>query len=389
MTGESFTYAIVLIFAGAAFLGTLFLYARQSLIVAYILLGILIGPAGLGLIDDVERVHQIAELGIIFLLYLLGLNLHPQKLIQMFREVSAVTLVSALGFLVMGAAIALAFGFPWIDALVIGAACMFSSTILALKLLPTTTLHHRHAGGIIISVLLIQDLIAIVIMIVLQGFGAADMGAVDIVKLTLALPVLLAVAFGLERYLLIPLLQRFDRVNEYAFLLAIGWCLGVAQLAAWLGLSYAIGAFIAGVSLAAGPIARYIADSLKELRDFFLIIFFVSLGASFQVSFLAQITIPALVLSAAVIVVKPVVFRWLLGRAGEKPGLSWEMGARLGSGSEFALLIALMALQAGVISARASYLIQAMTLICFLASSYIIVLKYPTPSAVSDKLRQD
>lgn len=382
-------FSIFLIFTGAAALATLFLYARQSLIVAYILLGMLAGPAGFGLVDEPELVSDIANIGIIFLLYLLGLNLYPQKLVQMLREATTVTLVSAVVFLLLGFVVALIFGFPWTEALLIGAACVFSSTILGLKLLPTTALHHRHAGEIIISVLLIQDMIAILLMVLLQGFGSGDAIGAELLKLILALPAVVAVAFLIERYVIANLLHRFDRISEYTFLLAIGWSLGIAQLAAWAGLSYEIGAFIAGVTLAASPVARYIAESLKPLRDFFLVIFFFSLGAAFEIQSLTQILIPTLVLVTLLTLLKPVVFRFLLVSSGETPKLSWEMGVRLGSGSEFSLLIAVIALETGFIGAQASYLIQAMTLLTFLVSSYLIVLIYPTPIAASDRLRQD
>lgn len=389
MISHEIQFTIFLIFAGAALLATLALYARQTLIVAYIVLGMLIGPSGIGLVTNPDAVMDIAQIGIMFLLFLLGLNLHPQKLVEMFGEAMVVTLVSSLVFAAAGYGLALAFGFQGLDAVLIGASCMFSSTILALKLLPATALHHRHAGEIIISVLLIQDLVAILIMLLLQGLGSAGAVWTDLGLLLVALPALIGLAFLLEHYVLLTLLRRFDQIGEYTFLLAIGWCLGMAQLAAWAGLSHEIGAFIAGVTLAASPIARFIAESLRPLRDFFLVIFFVSLGVGFDITVLDDVLLPALAFTALIIVIKPPVFRALLVRSGEKPRLSWEIGARLGQGSEFSLLIALLAVQSGAIGNQASYLIQATAVFCFLVSSYLIVLFYPTPIAVSDKLRQD
>lgn len=389
MASHELQFTIFLIFAGAALLATLALYARQALIVAYIVLGVLVGPSGLALVVEPETVADIAQIGIMFLLFLLGLNLHPQKLVEMFGEATLVTIVSSLAFALAGYGLAAAFGFGGMDALVIGATCMFSSTILALKLLPATALHHRHAGEIIISVLLIQDLIAILIMLLLQGLGTPGAVWTELARLLVALPVLIGLAFLLEHFVLVTLLQRFDRIGEYVFLVAIGWCLGMAQLAAWAGLSHEIGAFIAGVALAASPIARFIAESLRPLRDFFLVIFFVSLGVSFDISVLGEVLVPALAFTVLLIVIKPPIFRALLGGAGEKKRLSWEIGARLGQGSEFSLLIALVAVESGVIGDQASYLIQAIAVLCFLVSSYLIVWLYPTPIAVSDELRQD
>ncbi len=140
---------------------------------------------------------------------------------------------------------------------------MFSSTIIGLKLIPTTVLHHQHTGEIIISVLLLQDIIAIVLLLVLEASAQESMSWMSLSKPLLALPLLVLITYLVEKYILIRLIRLFDRIQEYIFLLAIGWCLGVAEAAEWMGLSYEIGAFIAGVSIASSPIALFIAESLK------------------------------------------------------------------------------------------------------------------------------
>ena len=171
--------------------------------------------------------------------------------------------------------------------------------------------------------------------------------------------------------------------------MAIGWCLSMAELAHAIGLSAEIGAFIAGVMLATNPIALFIAESLKPLRDFFLVIFFFSLGASFDLSIVNAVLLPSLVFAAVFLMLKPFSFDWLLQRYGEESGRSHEVGVRLGQVSEFSLFIAVLALDSGVIGEKASYLIQVSTLLTFVVSSWFIVLRYPTPIAVSEKLRRD
>jgi len=193
----------------------------------------------------------------------------------------------------------------------------------------------------------------------------------------------------LQEQVLSKLIARFDTIQEYVFPVSIGWCLGFAELARWLGLSSEMGAFIAGVALAASPISTFIAESLKPLRDFFLVLFFFALGATVEISMMGTVFIPALVLALIVLVIKPPLFRWLLWKSGEIPSTSKEIGFRLGQISEFSLLISVLALSQGLISAKAAYLIQAAALITFVISPYFIVLKYPTPIAVSSKLRRD
>ena len=281
------------------------------------------------------------------------------------------------------------FGFALIDATVVGVAAMFSSTIIGLKLLPTTVLHHRHTGEVIVSVLLLQDVIAIISMLVIQSLGSGDLPTLGIIAVILSLPLLVLIVAVVARYALIPLFQRFDKIQEYVFLLAIGWCLGVAQTAHSLGLSYEIGAFIAGVAIATNPISRFIAESLKPIRDFFLVMFFFALGAGLNMQVIGEVMVPAALLALLVLLIKPVAFKFMLTRVSETEKLGWETGWRLGQMSEFSLLIAFMALQTGLIASGAAYLIQVATMITFIGSSYMIVLRYPTPIAVSDKLRRD
>ncbi len=389
MTSDPVVYTVFLIFTGAAVLATVALAARQALLVAYIVLGIAFGPWGLKLVTDAALIKEISHVGIMFLLFLLGLNLPPKKLGKLLAETTLVTVASSLAFAAAGYGVARAMGMGHGEALLVGSAMMFSSTIIGLKLLPTTTLHHQRTGEIIVSVLLLQDLIAIVILLLLKVGGHGDLPLGELGLLLISLPGLALFAYLFERFVLIRLIRRFDRIQEYIFLMAIGWCLGIAELAAAIGLSAEMGAFIAGVMLATSPIALFIAESLKPLRDFFLVIFFFSLGAGFDLGVLAQVIVPALVLAVLAMLIKPWVFRWLLVRSGESPQRAMEIGVRMGQISEFSLLIAVLGLDLGVIGERASYLIQTATLITFVASSYFVVLRYPTPIAVSDRLRRD
>jgi len=358
MPDNTIVYSIFLIFTGAAIFATLALFARQALIVGYIILGIIFGPWGFALIDDASLIADISHIGIIFLLYLLGLDLLPQQLMQMLGKALKVTLISSIIFACFGYLTGFIFGYSAAESILIAMVTMFSSTIIGLKLLPTTTLHHKHTGQIIISILLIQDLIAIIILLLLQGYGKGGDLVQDIVLQLFALPVLIGITWLIQRYVLIKLIIKFDQIHEYIFLLAIAWCLGIAELATLIGLSHEIGAFVAGVSLASSPIAFFITERLRPLRDFFLIIFFFSLGAGFNISLLRELIAPALLLATLIIVVKPKVFAFLLKKEGEKKHISREVGFRLGQSSEFSLLIAVLAVQSQFIGETTSNMIQ-------------------------------
>ena len=390
MLGEhNVIFAIFLIFSGAAVLSTLSLITRQSMLVAYIVLGIILGPWGLGLFANSEMIHNVGDIGIIFLLFLLGLHLPPQKLKHMLRKVTWVGVISSVIFMMVGFLVGWISGFTFVESVVIGAAMMFSSTIIGIKLLPTTVLHHQHTGEVMISVLLFQDLIAITVLLLMQGALASGVLVRDMLLILVGFPAILLFAFLFERYVLVALFSRFNRIKEYMFLVSIAWCLSMAQLASLLGLSAEIGAFIAGVSIASSPVSVYIAESLKPVRDFFLVMFFFAVGASFNLDYLSAVIIPGFVLMVLLMVIKPFTYKFLLQKVGEDKPVAWEVGVRLAQVSEFSLIIAYMGLDSHIIGNAAAYVIEATTILTFMVSSYWVVMKFPTPVAVSDRLRRD
>ncbi|GAA6146207.1 cation:proton antiporter [Thalassolituus maritimus] len=384
---QDIVFSFFLIFAGALVLATVALYTRQPVLVAYIVLGGIAGPYGMGWIEHPDELIDMAHIGIIFLLFLLGLDMQPSALFSVLRKAMLVALISSLLFFGIGAGITFLLGFSTMDAVIVGLACMFSSTIIGLKLLPTTVLHHKHSGDLMVGLLLIQDMIAILTLILLGVMeGESD---TPVWQPFIALPLLAVGCYLIVKFVLLPLIKRFDRYQEYLFIMAIGWCLAVAEGAAMMGLSAEIGAFIAGVTLATSPIAQFMAISLKPLRDFFLVMFFFTLGAGVNLDLLGDVIWGAALLAGAVLILKPVIFRMLLGKMSESSTLAWDVGFRLGQISEFSLLVAFVALESALLSERGSLLIQATAIITFIISSYIVVFNYPNPIAVKDKLRRD
>ena len=169
----------------------------------------------------------------------------------------------------------------------------------------------------------------------------------------------------------------------------MGWCLGIASAAHFAGLSFEIGAFVAGVSLATSPIAQYIAESLRPLRDFFLVLFFFSVGAELNIALLLEVFFPTLLLALALVAIKPSVFAILLKWQGEAGATAWEVGYRLGQASEFSLLVSYVAVGAALLSKEAAHVIQGATVITLILSSYAVIFRYPSPIAISAKLRRD
>ncbi|MBT3566194.1 MAG: cation:proton antiporter [Porticoccus sp.] len=386
---EAVFQSFFFIFTGSAIVATIAIYGRQPLLVGYIALGVLIGPFGFGWVPDINLLSEISEIGIIFLLFLLGLDLQPQALVSALKKVTVVTFISSFIFSLIGYFIAHLFHYSPTECLVIGAAMMFSSTLICIKLLPTTVLHHRHVGEMIIGLLLMQDFLAIFVLLILLSSASGQIDITQIGLTLLTLPLLALFAWGFVKLVLLKLIAKFDQMGEYIFLLSIGWCMGLSEIAEVLGLSREIGAFIAGITIASSPISQHIALKLKPLRDFFLIMFFFSVGAGFNLSLLPEVALAAAVLAVAMLTAKPVIFRFLLEKQSEKKDLAWDIGFRLGQISEFSLLIAYVAYKAAVIGELASHLIQATAIFTFLISSYIVIYNFPSPIATNSKLRRD
>jgi len=386
---HSLFFSFFVIFSGAAILATFSLYTHQPIIVAYVLLGLVAGPSGFQWVSDPELLNEISHIGIVFLLFLLGLDMQPSSLIHVLKKASLVALISSVFFFAIGYFAGQAFHFTANESLIMGAAMMFSSTIIGIKLLPTTVLHHKHMGELMIGLLLIQDMLAIVVLLVIGSSGNQGSSQASFLLTALALPCLILGAYLVVKWLILPLLEKFDLFHEYLFLMAIGWCLGLAVLAEFLGLSKEIGAFIAGITLATHPVAQFMTDKLKPIRDFFLVLFFFALGASFKLHVLADIWLYALILSVVVIVIKPITFKVLLSQQLERSGMAWDVGFRLGQISEFSLLIVYLALSSNLIGEQAAHVIQATAVLTFILSTYIVIFNYPNPIAPADRLRRD
>ena len=385
---DGYFQIICVIVVSASLLAWLACRFRQPVLLGYFLCGVLIGPWGLGIVNQTELLSHISRIGVTLLLFLAGLVLHPKQLGSFFRTAMIVTFGGCFGMWLLLFGILKICGNSFSESLIMGVALMFSSTILAIKLLPTTTLHQKRMGGICIAVLIAQDIIAvIVIMLVgLDGSGSLWWFIPALAGKAVLFVVLVMLA---EQYLLRRMMQSVEMFNEVLLMLCLGWCLGVAVLAEHIGLSYEIGAFVAGVAMARWKLSLIFSEQLKPLRDFFLMFFFFVLGAEFDVHLIATVWMQAVVLGVLIVGIRPFFLSWLLRISGEKPEFAKETGFRLGPASEFALIIVVAAVAHGRLSEKSSHLVQFATIITMLISSYIVVFRYPTPIGITSDKKKD
>ena len=382
MINDELITSLSWVYGGAAVISTIALLSGQSMIIGYILLGIVFGPFGIALVTDPEIALQVGHVGMIFLLFLAGLHLDPKNLLEMLKKAVFVTITTSVVFVaVVFALLVFLGGFTMTECVVLALSMMFSSTLLGLKLLPSDRLHSHPVGETIISVLLIQDLLAILLMVVFNVVGNGSSSYEDIFKLVFSIPLLLGGAFFVERFVLTRLFGIFESVREYLFILAVGWCLLMSEFAAILDLSREIGAFVAGVSIASGSVSVYLAECLSPLRDFFLVLFFFSIGAGLDFDTVVSLSIPTIILAVTLMIMKPLMYWFVLNLEKETDqGHNWEAGVRLGQASEFSILVSQVASQSKLLTGAALGLINATTVLTFILSSYWVARSFITPN---------
>lgn len=367
---------IAAVLAVAAAIGAIALWLRQPLIVAFILVGILVGPAGLNWVHALDQLDLFAKLGIGLLLFVVGLKLDP----RLIRAVGPVSIVAGLGQMAITAALgyllAHSLGMTSLHAFYVAAALTFSSTIIIVKLLSDKREIDALHGRIALGILIMQDIVVIVLMIGVTAYGAGSQELqfgkqiLNVVGKGVGFLVLVAIV---TRYLLPPLLRSLARWPELLSLFAIAWAIGLASLGTGLGFSLEVGAFVAGVALASAPYRAMLAARLVSLRDFLLLFFFIDLGVHVDLSQLAAALGPALLLSLFVLIGKPIMIMALVGAMGYAKRTTATVGLAMGQISEFSLILAALGLGLGHIDEPVMGLITLVGLITIGFSTYMIL----------------
>lgn len=346
---------------------------KQPLILAYIVGGVLVGPAAFNLIASNETFDTFSSIGIALLLFIIGLGLNIAVIGKLGKAVfmTAGVLLAVVGGI--GSFVTSLFGFGLTEALIIGLSLFFSSTIIIVKFLSDKREQNRLHGQIAIGVILLDDIIATLALLFVaasQGGGGAGLESIGRLMFNGAL---LAGGLILASSWLLPRLARsMASSQEMLFLFAIAWGFGVASLFELAGFSIEIGSLFAGVSLAALPYAQEIEARLKPLRDFFVVLFFIVLGASLDVDNLSSAIVPALILSAVVLILKPLSIITTLGKLGFTKRVSFKAGINLSQISEFSIVLIVLAVSTGMVSANASTIITLVAVITIAVSSYLI-----------------
>lgn len=369
---------IVITAAVFAFLGKAI---RMPSIVAYILAGITLGPV-LGLVELSHSLHLIAEVGIALLLFLVGLELSFAKI----RDVGKVAVVAGLGQVVFtalgGLVLCLGLGFEFIPALFLAVALTFSSTVVVVKLLDQKGELGRLYGRIAVGIFLVQDLVVIGVLTLLTGLqvgGSFELGAVllGLAKAIGGMLLLLAVTLLASRYLLPKPFAWAARSQDTSFIWALFWCFSVTALAGLMGLSVEVGAFLAGIALAQLPYNDDLHRRLHPLMNFFVAIFFVTLGVQMNLGAAQEYWLSAVVLSLFVIIGNPLIFLIIITRMGYSELTAFRTSVTVAQISEFSFVFAAMGLAAGLIGEGVLSVVAVVGIVTIATSAYMIIYTEP------------
>ncbi|MBG57100.1 cation:proton antiporter domain-containing protein [Porticoccus hydrocarbonoclasticus] len=364
----------------AAIGGFIAQFLRQPLIVAFIAIGILVGPSGFGMVSHSSEIELFARLGIALLLFVVGLKLD----LHIIRTVGPVALASGLGQVlftsVVGYLIALLMGMSPVIALYVAVALTFSSTIIIVKLLSDKREVDSLHGRIAVGFLIVQDIVVVLVMIGLTAFGQAEeginIGREALVILLKGALMLIGVAL-LMRYVLPRLLQRMAHSSELLMLFAIAWAVLGASIGDLLGFSKEVGAFLAGISIASTAYREQVAARLVSLRDFLLLFFFIELGASLDILNLGGQLGTAMIFSLFVLVGNPLIVMAIMGYMGYRKRTGFLAGLTVAQISEFSLILAALGLSLGHLGQDTVGLITLVGLITISVSTYMILYSHP------------
>ncbi len=367
---------IAALLALASATGFVGLVLRQPLIVSFIIVGLIAGPSALDLVHSDAEITLLSELGIVMLLFLVGIKLD----LALIRSLGTVSLLTGLGQVaftsLIGYAIGLALGLDPLTNFYIAAALAFSSTIIIVKLLSDKRESDSLHGKISLGILIVQDLIVVIAMIGLSAIGISagtdGHGGATVQSLLISSLVLILFVMGFVRYLATPITEKLAFAPELLVVFAIALAAIFAAAGDATGLGKEVGGLLAGVALASTPYRETIAARLAPLRDFLLLFFFIALGAAIDLSVLGGNVLYGVMLSLFVLIGKPLIVLIIMGAMGYRKRTGFLAGITLAQISEFSLILVAMGASLGHIDQETLGLVTLVGLVTIAASTYMI-----------------
>ncbi|MBI2663711.1 cation:proton antiporter [Candidatus Woesearchaeota archaeon] len=366
-------FEIGIILVIAALITGLIRILKQPVIIGYIITGLLVSPYFLNVARSTDTIQLFSQIGVALLLFIVGLNLTP-KVIKEFGLISLITGVGQVIFTsVIGYIISVALGFSMIESLYIAVALTFSSTIIIMKLLSDKKDLETLYGKISIGFLLVQDFIAIFILIAISTLSNSEGANYLALRLILKGILVFIILTFISKYLLPNLSNFFAKSQEYLFLFSIAWGFGLAMLFQYLGFSIEIGALVAGITLSISIYNQEISSKMKPLRDFFMILFFIFLGSQMAFGSINNLIYPALIFSLFILIGNPLIVIILMGLFGYSKRIGFLVGLTVAQISEFSLILIALGVKVGHLSPEILTLVTIVGLVTIAGSTYLII----------------
>ncbi len=383
---EGFFIEFTVIITMCVLLGFLFQKLRQPVLLAFIVTGMLLGSAFLDVIGYKDFLQVFSDFGIALLLFLVGISLD----LRIIKEIGKASVVTGIGQIVftslIGFLIAQALGFGAVESIYIAVALTFSSTIIIVKLLSDKKELNALYGKISVGFLIVQDFAAIAILVFISAFSFSAEPLSQFFWFIANMAIFLGLFFVSYKFLIKRVFDAIAHSQELLFLASISWCFVFASIAIAMGFSKEIGAFLAGVSLAALPYTHDIFGKLKYLRDFFIVLFFVVLGSSLLFTASSEVLLPAIIFSAFVLVGNPFIVFVLMAKLGYKGRTSFLSSLTVAQISEFSLIIIFLGQKVGQVSGEVVSIITLVAVATISASTYFILYNNRIYNRLSDAL---
>jgi Kef-type K+ transport system membrane component KefB/Trk K+ transport system NAD-binding subunit len=379
-------FEISIIIAIATLIAFIMKLLKQPLIISYIISGVLVGPYFFDIVKSTVIIDMFAQIGISFLLFIVGLNLNPQ-IIKGTGKVSLITgiaqfiFTSSLGFFICKI-----FGFSNMVSLYVSIALSFSSTIIIMKLLSDKGDLDTLYGRIAIGFLIVQDLIAMFALMIISSIKTeGNLSTIIISTLSKGVLVLILV-FIIGKYIFPAFTKSIAKSQELLLLFSIMWVFVLSSVFYYLNFSIEIGALLAGITLSMSPYRCEISSKMGTLRDFFIVLFFIFLGSQMGFGEVNKYIIPIIILSLFVLIGNPMIVMVIMGWMGYTKRSSFLAGLTVAQISEFSLILITVGVKAGHLSDEILFLVTAIGLVTIAGSTYMILYAEKIYNKIADYL---
>lgn len=347
---------------------------KQPYVIAYIITGIILGPHGFGVVNNQDQISYLGSLGLILLMFFIGMEISLPKLLSFWRIIIIGTLVQILLSLLVVSVMGQFFSWPLNRIIMLAFVICLSSTAVVIKLLQDNNETHSVAGRLVIGILLAQDISIVPMLIILSYVGGEQNSDYTLILQLVGGSLFLLLVYWLlkKKTITFPFDKKISSDHEIQVFLAFAVCFGLATISSYFGLSSALGAFAAGLVISSARATHWVHHSLHAFRVVFVALFFVSIGMIIDLTFLFEHWKSILAFLLTAFVVKQLINTFILRIFRKDWGISLYGGALLSQIGEFSFILGTIGYQSQIISSFAYQMVAITIALSLLFSPFWI-----------------